>query len=808
MQTLLQDIRYGARMLARRPAFTIVALLTLALGVGVNTAIFSVVNGVLLRSLPFHQADQLTSVFITVPARAVTTNPASHPNFSDWRSQNSVFESMTAYSPATATFTGGGAPEQIDGIAGSPDLFAMLKTPPLLGRVFSSADEESSSKDLVISHALWLRIFNGDPNVVGRAVNLDTTAYTVIGVMPRGFRFPLNQSKSDYWLLLDARTDLNRERGANYLNVVARLKPGVTLEQAQAEMTTIAGRLEQSYPDKNAGRGINLVPLREALVGKSRRGLVVLLAAVGLVLLIACSNVANLQLARASSRARELAIRTALGAGRGRILRQLLTESVLLAMAGGAVGLLLAVWGVDLVVTSMPDEIPRAAEIRLDTRVLAFTAAITLLAGLASGLAPALQSSKFQLTDSLKEGGRASSDGARRTRSLLVVIEVALSLVLLIGAGLLIKSFRQLLEVNPGFNSSGVLTAAVALPGATYREEARQSAFFEQALNRISTLPGVAAVAVVDPVPMGGSVAMNRFTIEGQPGTVTGERAVTNSRTISADYFNTMRIPLVRGRTLSEHDRPDSPKVMVVNDTFARRHFPNEDPIGKRIRLTIAANFVAEIVGIVGDVKHQGLVREAGAEAYVSYLQVPTSIMTLVVRARPGVGSGNSTDLANAVRQAVLEVDKNQPLYDVKPMAAWLNDSVARERFNMLLLGVFAAVALVLAAIGIYGVINYTVSQRTREIGIRLALGAQRQDVLRLVVGQGSVLILTGIGCGLLAAFALTRVMKGLLFEVSPSDPATFALISVSLAAIGLLACYFPARRAASTDPVVALRYD
>jgi len=712
---------------------------------------------------------------------------------------------MAAYGGASVTFTGGDAPEQIEGVAASGDLFAVLNARPVMGRVFSSTDEQQGNKNVVvISYGLWQRSFGGDPKIIGRQVTLDASGYTVIGVMPRGFRFPLEKSKTDYWAPLDPQSATNQERGANYLNVTARLKSGMGFEQARTEMTNIASRLEQEYRDKNAGRSVNLVPLHDALIGEVWRALLVLLAAVSFVLLIACANVANLQLARAASRGREMAIQKALGAGRGRIVRQLLTESLMMAVAGGAIGCLLAAWGVDLLVAAMPEDIPRADGIGLDARVLGFTAAATLLTGLAFGLAPALQASKADLTGALKEGGRGSSEGARsnRTRNLLVVTEVALSLVLLVGAGLLLKSFRHLLDIPPGFDPKGVLTASVALPNGKYAEEARQAAFFQQALSRVATLPGVVAAGVVDPMPLGGSMAMNIFSVEGRPPLQPGERLATNSRIISADYLKAMGIRLLRGRTLSERDHADAPQVMLINESFARRYFPNEDPLGQRIRLTIAANFIAEVVGVVGDVKHLGLDREAGPEAYVSYLQVPAPTMNLIVR----TAAGDPTNLAVSVRQAVQQVDSDQPLSDVKPMTAWLNESVARQRFNLLLLVVFAAVALSLAGLGIYGVISYSVTQRTHEIGIRLALGAQRADVLKLIIGQGLMLTLAGVACGVAGAFALTRLMAGLLFGVSATDPLIFAGVAGLLVAVALVACWLPARRATKVDPMIALR--
>ena len=807
MSTFWLDLRYGARMLRKKPGFTLIAMMTLALGIGVNSAIFSVVNSVLLRPLPFDGAERLVRVYVTVPSRGITNNPASWLNFADWRAQNSVFEAIAGYSGASATFTGGDAPEQIEGAVASGDLFAVLNARPLEGRVFSLADEEQGNRNIVvISHGLWKRSFSGDPTIIGRQVTLDATSFTVIGVMPPGFRFPLDQSKTDYWVPLNPKSPTNQERGANYLDVAARLKPGVSIETARAEMTTIAGRLEQEYNDKNAGRGLNLVSMHEALVGDVRRALLVLLAAVGFVLLIACANVANLQLSRAASRGREMAIRTALGAGRGRIVRQLLTESLLIAVGGGAIGLLLAAWTVDLLVAAMPLDIPRAGGIGLDARALAFTAVVTLLTGFVFGLAPALQSSKSDLTESLKEGGRGSSEGARRnrTRSLLVVIEVALSLVLMIGAGLLLKSFRHLLDVHPGFNPNGVLTAAMALPNGKYADDARQAAFFQQVLSRVSTLQGVQAAGVVDPLPLGGAVAMNAFSVEGRAPLQPGERLATNSRVISGDYLKAMGIPLLGGRALSERDNADAPRVMLINEFFARRYFPDEDAVGKRIRLTIAPAFVAEVVGVVGDVKHRGLNRDAGPEAYVSYLQVPNSMMTLIVRAV----SGDPANMTAAIRQAVEQVDKEQPIYDVKPMTAWLQASVARQRFNMLLLAVFAGVALLLAAIGVYGVINYSVTQRTQELGIRVALGAQPRDVLKLIVGKGLALTLAGVVFGVAGAFALTRLMEGLLFGVTATDPLTFALVAVLLTGVALAASFIPARRAMKVDPMVALRYE
>jgi putative ABC transport system permease protein len=806
MGTLWQDLRYGFRMLAKSPGFTFVAVLALALGIGANSAIFSVVNTVLLQPLPFEQPEQLVRVYTTVPRRNLTAGPVSYLTFADFRAQNAQFEYVTAFSDTSATLAGRDEPEQIDGIVASGDFFKVLGAQAALGRTFTTEEERPDAQVVVISDGLWKRRFGGDAQIVGQSVTLNGEAVTIIGIMPEGFTFPIDRERVDFWSPIDPTSEENRQRGSSYLNVVARLRDGATLQQAQAEADAVAARLATEYADTNAGRSFTLISMHEDLVGDLRPALLVLLGAVAFVLLIACANVANLMLARASSRHKEIAIRTAMGASRWRIVRQLVTESLLLSLAGGALGLLIALWGVDLLVASIPSDMPRVSEIGLDRRVLAFTAVISMLTGFLFGLVPALQVSKPDLNEGLKEGGRGSTEGARRNRvrGALVVLEVALSLVLLVGAGLLMRSFVELREVKAGFDPSGVLTASVSLPDSKYGEEATQAEFFRRVLENLSARPGVHAASAVLPLPLSGSAMMNGLSIEGRPPAAPGERLTTHTRITSPEYFRAMNIPVVKGRALDERDSKDAPKVVVVNETFARKYFPGEEAIGKRVEITVAEDMSGEIVGIVGDVKHRSLDAAPDPEAYVSYRQVPSGYMVLVLK-----GDGQSAAaLTSTLREAVRQVDAGQALAEIRTMEQLVSNSVARRRFNMLLLGVFAGVALALAAIGIFGVMNYTVTQRTHELGIRIALGAQTKDVLRLVVGQGMTLIVIGVVVGLAASFALTRLMQSLLYSVSATDPLTFAGVALVLASVALLACYIPARRATRVDPMVALRYE
>ena len=806
MGTIWQDVKYGARMLAKRKGFTLVAASALALGIGANTAIFSVVNAVLLRPLPFPESERLVKLYVTDARRGVTKYPTSYLNFSDWRSQNTSFEAVAAHASTGASVRAGDKPESVEGVYVTADLFRVLGASPLLGRTFLPEEEAPDSRVVVLSHEMWRKRFNSDTSIINRQVAFDGVPTTVVGVMPEGFQFPVEVVGPEYWQPLNPKSEMNLERGQNYLSVVGRLKPNVSLAEAQAEMATIAARLEQQYTEKNAGRGINLVPLHEDIVGDVRPALLVLLGAVGLVLLIACANVANLTLARAASRSREIAIRAALGASRLRVARQLLTESLLLALGGGLAGLLLAVWGVEALGAAIPADIPRAAETGIDPVVLLFTLFVALLTGVVFGLAPALRASKSDFNEALKEGSRGSTEGFRsnRLRGLLVVSEVALSLVLLVGAGLLVRSFLELRNVRPGFEPQNLLTAGIGLPQNKYPSEASQAAFYKQVLERVSALPGVKAVGGVEPLPMSGNNWSTTVTVEGRPAPPPGQRQRTQTRVVSPGYHRAMGIPLLRGRLFTEQDTAASPKVVVVSESFARQIFPGEEAVGKRVKPTLAPNFTAEIVGVVGDVKHRALDETPSPELYASYQQAPQPFLALVVRAEPAVTAG----LTNSIREAVLQIDADQPLYNVKTMDELLSDTVAGRRFQMTLLGLFAAVALALASVGVFGVMSYSVTRRTHEIGVRVALGAQRRDVLRLVVGQGMALVGAGIALGLAASLALTRLIAALLYGVSASDPLIYSAVALLLATVALLACYLPARRAAKVDPMVALRYE
>jgi predicted permease len=809
MKTLLQDLRYGLRMLLKNPGFTLVAVVALALGIGANSAIFSVVNSLLLRPLPFEQPGRLVQVWEANAQRGQLEVPASFPNFADWRDQNHVFEQTVAYSDWSFNLTGTAEPERIRGAVVSPTFFSTLGIKPILGRTLLP-DEDQPGKDLsvVISQSLWRRRFNSDPNVVGKTVDLNGKSFTVVGVLARTADLPGLSDDTELWAPVSHGFGFTNRRG-HYLNVIARLKPGVSEAQAQADMNQIAAALSRQYPEANADRGVRIVPLQEQVVGDVRPALLVLLGAVVFVLLIASTNVANMLLARASARQKEIAIRTALGAGRWRLVRQLLTESLLLSLVGGTIGLLLALWGVDLLVAFGPADLPRVKEVAMDGRVFAFTFAVSLVTGLVFGLVPALQSSRPELNETLKEGGRSATGGAgrRRVRSLLVVTEIALSLVLLIGAGLLLRSFFRLRAVNPGFNPQNVLTMQLDLNGPNYKGGAPLTAFHDQLLDRVKTLPGVEAVATGSAVPVAPDAGFWRlsFAIEGQAPDP-ANRPVAFYNGVSPDYFRTMQIPVLRGRVFDEHDVKKSQGVVIVNETLARKYFPGADPIGQRITLSDEnpkEEDWAAVVGVVKDTKPRELSGEPVAEMYMPYAQQPEPNMALMIRT-----AGRPDAVAAAVRREVLALDRDQPVYSVRPLPAVMSEAVATPRFRTSLLGVFAALALVLAVVGIYGVMSYAVTQRTHEFGIRMALGAQASDVLKLVVGYGMALALAGVLTGLVASFAVTRVMSGLLYGVTPTDPLTFACISLLLVAVALLACLVPARRAAKVDPMVALRYE
>ena len=804
MSLMLQDIRYGIRSLVRKPGFTVIALLTLALGIGANTAIFSVVNAVLIRPLPFADPEGIVWLWDTI--RPGAPAPTSLPEFLDWKEQNRSFEHLAAFRGSNMFLDAGEGTEDVPVGITTPQLFSLFRVNPIIGRTFT--DEETLPgrfRVAVLGHSLWQTRFGSDPNVVGRTIQLDGSAYTIIGVMSAGFSFP---DRAVLWRPLPIDPTA-LDRGPHYLRVVGRLKAGVTLDQAQAEMSPLAARLSQQHPEKTAGHGVELESLTDVLVGDIGQALFVLLGAVGFVLLIACANMANLMLARVGGRQREIAVRTALGASRLRIVRQLLTESVLIAVAGGAAGLLLAIWAVSWLVSLGSETIPRVHEISVDTRVAGFTLLVSAATGLLFGLAPALQISKPTLTGALKESGRTTA-GLRknRLRSALVVSEVALSLVLLVGAGLLIRSFAKLNQVDPGFNTDRVLTLGVSLLPNKYPTDEHVATFYSQILERSATLPGVISAAATSELPLAGNSTSDYFTIEGRPPIAKESEPLTDYRVVTPRYFQSMGIPLLAGRDFSETDTKQSPNVVVINDEFVRLHFGSENPLGHRLNLQGQQRDPLLIVGVVGNVRHFGLDQQsAAAEAYVPFLQDPLSLdyrsMTIVARTK-----SDPAAVAGSLRAALTSMDKSLPVYAVKPMTEYVGDSLARRRFNMVLLSAFSGVALVLAAVGIYGVISYGVIQRTHEMGIRMAIGAQRSDVLKLVVRQAMILALAGVVIGLLASWALTRLIESLLFNVSVTDPLTFAVIAVLMIFIALLACLIPARRATKVDPLVALRYE
>jgi putative ABC transport system permease protein len=807
METFIQDIRFGIRMLAKKPMFSIIAVITLALGIGANTAIFSVVNGVLLRPLPFKEPDRLMMIRETKLPQFPEFSVAPG-NFLDWKKQNTVFERLVAYKGSSLNLIGTDDPERLRALNVTEGFFAMLGAQPQLGRDFLAEEDQVGHNNVVIlSYGLWQRRFSGDPKILNQTITLNRQAYTVIGVMPATFHFGSGENELDLWTPMAFTEEQAQNHGGHGLVAIGQLKPGITVDQARAEMSAIAGRLAAQYP-VDIGWDVKIMPLLEFSVRSIKPALLILLVAVAFVLLIACANVANLLLARAAGRQKEIATRTSLGASRWRIVRQLLTESLLLSLLGGALGLALAKWGMDLLLTLAPPDLPRLNNVSLDGRVLAFTATITLLTGVIFGLVPALQSSKPNLNETMKDAGRGSTEGGRRQRirSTLVVLEVATALVLLVGAGLMIKSFWQLQKVDPGFNPDNTLTVQVSLPKTKYPEESQQVAFFQQLIERVATLPGVQSAGAGHVVPLSGNDFVLAFEIDGRPPLQPGVTQSTNYYSVSADYFKAMGIPLRRGRVFTERDIKDSPRVAVINETMAKKIFPDEDPIGKRITFDNRQKGNPEwfeIVGIVGDVKQYSLDQVTTMQTYEPYIQQTFPYMTLVVRT-----TGDPTNLNAAIRSEVLKLDKEQPTTNFKTLNEFFSISIAQQRFSVVLLGMFAVVALVLSAVGIYGVLSYAVTQRTHEIGIRVALGAGKRDVLRLVVGQGMLLTVIGVAGGLGAAFALTRLMASLLFGVTATDAVTFASVASLLLAVALLACYIPARRATKVDPLVALRYE
>ncbi len=804
METLLKDIRYGIRGLLKHPGFTFVAVITLALGIGANTAIFTVVNAVLLRPLPFAEPQQLVFIWQTHPFGkriGVDQLPTSYLDFLDWQEQSNLFEGMSMLDSWGGNLTGGETPEHIDGARVSVNLLSLLRAQPVLGRDFTGEEAKPGNDHVVmLSHGLWQRRFGGDPNLVGQKLTLNGQPYIVVGVMPPEFQFPADR---EIWAPRVLRESDRQLRGPTYWNVIARLKPGVTINQAQEEMGAIAGRLAGQYPDTNSDMGATIVSLPEQLTGHVRSALWILLGAVGFVLLIACANVANLLLVRGAERNREFAIRSALGAARVRLIRQLLTESVLLALLGGVGGVLLAAWGVRLILSLNSARIPRIEYVSLDLRVLLFALGISLLTAVLFGLIPATQFSRPDLQSALKEGGRGSISGSTRHwgRNSLVVAEVAVALVLLTGAGLLVRSFVSVMRVDPGFDKERVLALQVFLSRNQKPEQI--TGFFDQSLEKIMTVPGVQSAAVVASPPFINLEQDASFTIQGQAAPPKGKEPSAFYTEVSADYLSALTVPLLRGRFFTKFDEPDSAQVVVINQTMARRYFPNEDPVGKKLTVMFDQPEPREIIGVIGDVLHSGLETNARPEMFVPYSQSPTTQMTFVVKTTPDAAA-----MLPAVKSAIREVNRNQTFSKTATMDQLVNDSLRQRRFNLFLLVSFGVLALVLAGIGVYGSINYSTRQRTHEIGLRMALGAQAGDVLRLIVGHGLALSLTGIAIGLIASFVLTRLMKGLLFGISATDPFTFIAISVLLALIGLLASWIPARRATKVDPLVALRYE
>jgi putative ABC transport system permease protein len=806
MGNLLRDARYGLRLLVRRPGFTAVAVLTLALGIGANAAIFTVAYTLLVKPMPYVDAEQIVILAENNLPRGWTSFSISPPNFLDWREQNRSFERMAAWGGHSYNYTGGETPERLRGLVGTEGFLEMLGGTPILGRGFVP-EEFEPGQDLVVvlNHGFWRRAFGGSTAVLQQHITLNGQSHTIVGVMHPDWRF----GGRDIALFAPRAFSANerRQRGAHFLNVIARLKSGVTVGQAEVEMSGIAARLEEQYPDTNKNWGAVVTPLREAVVGDLRPMLMILLGAVGLVLLIACANIANMLLARASVRAREMAIRIAIGAGRGRIVRQLLTESVLLAAIGGAIGVLLAYWGTSSLIHAYPDLLPRSSDIRVDGTALAFAASLSLATAVLFGLVPAFVSSRTQLNESLKEGGRTGSGGVfgRWLRSSLIVSEVAVALVLLAGAGLLLRSFAQLTKVEPGFQTDQRLSVTTVLPRPKYNEPGAMIVFYDHALERVRALPGVESAALTSVVPISGNDEIYSIQFEGRPPLPQGQGVSALYYLVSPDYFRTMGIPVLKGRAFTEQDRDGTTRVAIVNDEFVRLHYSNEDPIGQQIRMGRNSNITREIVGVVGSVKHYSLRDKTQAQMYEPFRQFPATSMTFVVKT-----SIEPTTVAAGVRREIRAVDPDQPVANTATLTAMMSSSMALPQVQTMLLAMFAGIALVLAAVGLYGVMAYAVSQRTQEIGIRMALGARPNSVLRLVMGHALALTAAGLSIGLagvaLLARMLSQLLDALLFQVAPSDLATLAIVPLVLTIVALLATLIPARRAMRIDPIVALR--
>jgi putative ABC transport system permease protein len=817
---MLNDLRYGLRQLIKHPAFTIIAVLTLALGIGANTAIFSVVNAILLKPLPFPEPDQLIAVGMTDSRQKGDTNlnSLSYPDFFDFRDQNRTLASSAVYRDRSFALTSEEGATSLRGQKVSAEFFDVIGIKPALGRAFVRDDEQGGGGPggfkVIISHDFWLKHYGADPNVLGHTITLDRRPYTVTGVMPAGFQFPISPDPIDFYVTIaedaaspDGSMPTTKQRGNHSLQAVARLRPGATIAQAQSDLAAIASALTKQYPDSNTNFGVLTKPLREEMVGDVRTALYILFGAVVCVLLIANANVANLLLARASARGKEIALRAAMGASRARIIRQLLTESVLLAGLGGAFGLLLAQWGTEALVKTVPQNIPRISTIQLDASVLIFTLLVSLATGVIFGLVPAWHASHVDLNSSLKSGSRtgSGSEGKGRVRNALIMAEVALALILLISAGLLIQSFARLGRVQPGVRTERLLTARIGLSEVAYPQNENVIAFYDQFLTRVRAIPGVESASTIVPLPLSGSNMVTSFDIQERP-LPEGQRPGAPVRIIATDYFKTMGIPVRRGRIFDERDRLDSAPVVIVNERFAQKYFPGEDVLGKRIQPGFSADDsgekIREIVGVVGNVKHLSLKNEDSPEMYLPRTQIPIHIMSIVIRA----SVSNPNPITNSLRKELAAMDATIPLTSVRVFEEYISRSLARPRFNTLLLSIFAGTALLLTAIGIYGVLAYSVAQRTSEIGIRIALGAGKSSIFRLIVGQAMTLVGISLVLGVAGAFAATRLLSSLLFGVGASDPGTFAGIVLLVSAVAFIAAWVPARRATRVDPIIALR--
>ncbi len=811
MNGLFQDFRYALRQLRKNPGFTAVAVLTLALGLGANTAIFSVIDAVLLRPLPFHSPSRLVVVKPTEPGRRDDIG-VSYPTFLDWRARNHVFDGLSVFREDDFTLTGRGEPAHLTGAVVSANIFSVLGVPPVIGRDFVPEEDQpiGTGLPIILSHSLWQSRFGSDPKIVGQSLTLDGQAFAIVGVMPVGFQFPVQRMPVEFWttIALDTEgpTPMTSQRGAGYLDVIARVKPQVTIETAQTEMAGIQDGLNRQYPE-NRPKGVSLVPEADAVVGTMRQGLFILLGAVGLVLLIACANLSNLLLARATTRHKEISVRTALGATRWMIVRQLLAESALLATAGAAAGLGLAAWGIKLLMALAPGDLPRITESGINLQVLIFTALVAVLTSILFGLVPALQAAKPALAASLKEGGRSGTETQARSRlrSALIVTETALAMILLVGSGLLLRSLLGLGRVDPGFAKDHVITFGLDLPSRYGHPE--RVAFYRSLLERVRVTPGVRSASAAFPLPLSADDVKTTLEVEGRP-MKHSECPVTTFHIIDRDYFRTLGIPLLSGRAFNVQDEAaGATPVVIISQRLARQIFPGEDPIGRRIRPNISSGPgdapMRVVAGVVGDVKAEGMGAPSIPESYVSYAQLPFAPMSVVVRTEIAPAS-----MVPTLTSEVQSLDNALPLLHVKTLDEYVDDSIVGTRFETFLLGTFGALAFLLTVVGLYGVISYTVVQRTREMGIRIALGADRTAILGMVVKNGALMACAGALIGLAAAFLLTRLMASLLFGVGPTDPLTFFCVPIALITVALFASYIPARRAARTDPMVALRYE